>query len=71
MSKEPPADMAARLDERTLEQLRIMNEAAAAALAENRAHGIPDFAWRDGRMVYTWPDGTETTERPEVLRKRT
>ena len=51
-------------------QLEVMQESAAAAVAENRAHGIPDFFERDGVMVYRYPDGRETTECPEVLKPR-
>ena len=52
------------LDESTSEELRIMNAAAAAAAAENRALGIPEFFDRDGVLTFRYPDGRETTEWP-------
>ena len=55
-------------DRESQERLRIMNEAAAAAAAENRALGIPEFFDRDGVLTFRYPDGRETTEWPtEVL----
>lgn len=52
-------------------QLKIMQESAAAAIAENHARGIPDFFMRDGVMIYRYADGRETTECPEVLKPKT
>ena len=51
-------------DRETQERLRIMNAAAAAAAAENRALGIPEFFDRDGVLTFRYPDGRETTEWP-------
>ena len=45
-----------------------MQEAAAAAAAENKAYGLPELYWRDGQVVYVLPDGTETTEQPDSLK---
>ena len=56
------------LTQSTSEELRIINEAAAAAAAENRALGIPEFFDRNGVLTFRYPDGRETTEWPtEVL----
>ena len=71
MSKYPPAKYSKLLDADTQLRLRIMNESAAAAVAENRARGIPEFFLRDGVMIYRYPDGRETTECPEVLKPKT
>ena len=70
MSKYPPAKYSKLLDADTQLRMQIMNESAAAAVAENRAHGIPEFFMRDGVMVYRYADGRETTECPEVLKPR-
>lgn len=48
-------------------QLEVMQESAAAAIAENHARGIPEFFLRDGVMIYRYADGRETTECPQVL----
>ena len=45
-----------------------MQEAASAAAAASKAHGLPELHWRDGQVVYVLPDGTETTEQPESLK---
>ncbi len=68
MSKNPPSIFSDLLDTEAQNRLRIMNEAAAAAGAENRALGIPEFYTKDGRLTFRYPDGRETTEWPtEVL----
>jgi len=66
MTKLP--DLNNLISSNTREELRIMNEAAAAAAAENRALGIPEFFDRDGVLVFRYADGRETTEWPvEIL----
>lgn len=68
MSKNPPKQFASLLDEETQERMRIMNEAAVAAGAENHALGIPDFYTKDGVLAFRYADGRETTEWPtEIL----
>ena len=63
-----PVLKAKMLSPETLEMVRIMQEAAAAAAAENKAYGLPELYWRDGQVVYVLPDGTETTEQPDSLK---
>ena len=51
----------------TLQELRVMQEAAAAAATESKAMGLPAFRMQDGRLLYTLPDGTETFDKPASL----
>ena len=67
MSKNPDPKYGRLLDAATQERMRIMQEAASAAAAESKARGLPEIHWRDGRVVYVLPDGSETTEMPESL----
>ena len=53
---------------RTMEMLRIANEAVAEAIAENERLGIPECFWKAGKMYYVTPEGELTTERPAILR---
>jgi hypothetical protein len=62
-------DLGSKKEDRALHILRIANEAVAEAIAENKRYGIPEFFWKAGRMYYVLPDGTLTTEQPEVLRE--
>lgn len=48
----------------------FMNEAARAAVIENRAFGLPEIHWIDGQLVYELPDDTRTTEVPEILKRK-
>lgn len=68
MSRNAPLRISKLLDPETQDRLRIMNEAARAAVAENRAHGLPEIHWIDGQVVYEMPDGSRTTEVPECLK---
>lgn len=70
MSENPPKKFTTLLDEDTQERMRIMDEAAAAAGAENRALGISDSCTKDGKLTFKYADGRETTEWPvEILGK--
>ena len=50
---------------------RIANQAAHRAQEENRRFGIPNVFSRNGILYFELPDGTITTERPEVLARGT
>jgi len=43
---------------KTKEIVRIANEAVAAAKAENKRLGIPEFFFKNGKIYYIMPDGT-------------
>ena len=51
--------------------LRIANQAASKAKAENLKYGIPKIFSRQGILYYELENGVITTERPEILRKKT
>ena len=51
--------------------LRIANQAASKARAENLKYGIPRIFSRKGTLYYEFPNGKITTQPPEILRKRT
>ena len=67
MSSNPPSQEL--LSPETLEMWRIMQKSAAAAAAETSALGLPATHFRDGRVVWVYPDGRETTEMPPELRE--
>ena len=52
---------------RTEQITRVANQAAHRAQEENRRLGIPNVFSRNGILYFELPDGTITTERPEVL----
>ena len=51
--------------------LRIANQAAYQAKLENKKFGIPRIFSRNGILYYELPNGEITTERPEILKKKT
>ena len=50
--------------------LRIANQAASKARAENLKYGIPRIFSRKGILYYELPNGKITTQQPEVLKKK-
>lgn len=48
----------------TQEILRIANEAAAKARADNKAQGIASPISINGKLYYELPDGTITDQKP-------
>jgi len=51
--------------------LRIANQAAIRAKAENLKYGIPRIFSRRGILYYELESGLITTQRPEILKKKT
>ena len=51
--------------------LRIANQAASRARAENLKYGIPRIFSRKGILYYELPNGQITTQQPEILKKKT
>lgn len=51
--------------------LRIANQAASKAKAENKKFGIPRIFSRKGILYYELADGQITTQPPEILEKKT
>lgn len=57
-----------RIYEDLMEVLRIGNEAIQKAKEENKKLGLPDFFWKRGKIYYILPDGSITTQIPEVYK---
>lgn len=51
--------------------VRIANQAAKKAKEENLKYGIPRIFARNGILYYELVDGVITTEKPEILKKKT
>jgi len=51
--------------------LRIANQAASKARAENLKYGIPRIFSRKGTLYYELPNGKITTQQPEILKNKT
>lgn len=51
------------------EVLRIANQAASRAKAENLRYGIPRIFSRKGILYYELSNGQITTQQPEILKK--
>lgn len=49
--------------------LRIANQAASKAKAENLKYGIPKIFYRKGILYYELENGVITTQRPEILKR--
>lgn len=50
--------------------VRIANQAAQKAKEENKKYGIPRIFSRKGIIYYELENGEITTERPEILKKK-
>lgn len=50
--------------------LRIANQAASKAKAENSKYGIPKIFYRKGILYYELDNGEITTQRPDILKKQ-
>jgi hypothetical protein len=42
---------------------RLFNRAIVEAQKENHKLGLPNVFWRNGRVIYEYPNGVITTER--------
>jgi len=51
--------------------LRIANQAASQAKLENKKFGIPKIFTRKRILYFELDNGVITTERPEILKKKT
>ncbi|RUM59220.1 MAG: hypothetical protein DSY60_00240 [Persephonella sp.] len=56
-------------DELEFQILMIGNKAVRKAQKENLENGIPNVYCKDGILYFQLPDGTITTEIPEVYKK--
>jgi hypothetical protein len=52
------------------EIVRIANQAASKARAENLKYGIPKMFSRKGIIYYEFENGHITTEKPEIFKKK-
>ena len=53
------------------EVLRLGNRAVKKAQGENRSKGLPNVYCKNGKNYYELPDGTITTEEPELFSRVT
>ena len=51
--------------------LRIASQAANQAKLDNKKYGIPKIFARNQNMYFEFDNGTITTQRPEILKKKT
>jgi len=51
-----------------IQNLRIGRLAMKNAQEENRKKGLPNVFSKNGKIYYELPDGTYTTDKPEILK---